>query len=100
MGCTKRHPIFVYISMTLHSHISPEPSEGLLLKILSRIALERRCLSIKHRLALFSFSLIVSVVAFMPAFKLTQTNLQESGFSQFLSMLVSDSATILIYWKN
>lgn len=82
------------------THLPPEMSDRLLSKIIGRIKEERRNLSIKQRLIIFSIGLTFSSLAFMPTFRLVQNDLQISAFGQFLSLLISDGATMLIYWKN
>lgn len=85
--------------MTANYHLI-EPPAGLLDRILSRIALERRLQRAKHRLVVFSIALLISIISFLPAFKLAQTSLRESGFSQFLSLLTTDWSIIMVYWQS
>jgi len=80
--------------------ISPEPPVGLFEKIMLRIREERRLLTIKRRLAVFSIGTVLSAAAFIPIFKSFQTELYKSGFLQFLSLAFSDFGIVASYWRN
>lgn len=69
-------------------------------KVLQRINKERGLLAIKRRLAFFSASLIISLVAFFPAINLIRAGLAESGFIQFFNLIFSDFGIIKMYWQN
>ncbi len=85
----------------LFSHLNPaEPPSGLFEKIIYRIREEQRGFAIKQRVAVFSFIMVASIVAFIPAFKLFQTDLSESGFLQFLSLALSDFGVVITYWHS
>lgn len=78
----------------------PEPPGDLFKKIMHRIHEERRLLIIKRRLVIFSISLIGSIVAFIPAFQTVKTGFIESGFTEYLSLLFSDTGIVVTYWQN
>ena len=78
----------------------PEPPKGLFNKIMARIQEERRLLTIKRRLMIFSLGAVGSAIAFIPALKMVQTGLYESGFMQFFSLIFSDFGTVVSYWQN
>lgn len=78
----------------------PEPPDGLLEKILRRIHGEQRLMIIRRRLTLIAVVLIGSATALIPAFRLMQTGLAESGFIQFASLLFSDSRAVIAYWQS
>lgn len=78
----------------------PEPPKGLFNKIMARIQEERRLLTIKRQLVIFSLGVAGSAIAFIPAFKMLQTGLYESGFLQFFSLIFSDFGTVISYWQN
>ncbi len=85
----------------LFSHLNPaEPPSGLFEKIMYRIREEQRVFAIKQRVAVFSVIMIASMIAFIPAFKLVQTDLSESGFLQFLSLVLSDFGVVITYWHS
>lgn len=85
----------------LFFHLNPaEPSAGLFEKIMRRIWEEQRISAIKQRVAVFSVIMLASMAAFIPAFKLFQTDLLESGFLQFLSLILSDFGTMITYWHS
>ncbi len=85
----------------LFSHLNPaEPPSGLFEKIIYRIREEQRDFAIKQRVAVFSFIMVASIVAFIPALKSVQTDLAESGFLQFLSLALSDFGVVVTYWHS
>ena len=85
----------------LFNHLqSPELPGGLLAKIIYRINEERRFLTIRRRIFLFSIGLVGSLVAFIPAFKMAKSGLIESGFTQFFSLLFSDAGIVIANWQS
>jgi len=76
-----------------------EPSKGLLEKIIKRIHKEERLLGLK-RTAIFSTTLIISVIGFFPAFSMLSTDLNQTGFLQFLSLTFSDWSIVATYWQT
>ncbi len=85
----------------LFSHLNPaEPPSGLFEKTMSRIREEQRVFAIKQRVAVFSVIMMASIAAFIPAFKLFQTDLSESGFLQFFSLALSDFGVVITYWHS
>jgi len=79
---------------------APEPPVGLLAKILERINQEKRLLTLKRRLAIFSAGLIGAIILFIPALKGVIAGFAESGFTQYFSLLFSDAEIVLAYWQN
>ncbi len=79
---------------------SSELPNGLLGKIMFRIREEKRLSSTRRRLAVFSISAIGSLVAFVPIFQMMQSEISNSGFVQFLSLIFSDFGTVMAYWQN
>ncbi len=77
-----------------------EMPEGLLDKILARIKREETLLALKKRLVIFSVSAIGSLIAFIPAFRLMQAELSQSGFTQFFSLIFSDTDVVLNVWTS
>ena len=76
-----------------------EPDQRLFYLIISRISLaEQRTARI--RLAILSFVSLASFVAIFPLFQHTSSQLAQSGFSQYFSLIFSDGAIISIYWKE
>jgi hypothetical protein len=78
----------------------PNPSADLFVKIMNRIDVERRRISIRRRFTIFSVGLIGSLIALTPVFKMMQKGFVESGFTKFFSLIFSDSAAILSYWHE
>ncbi len=77
-----------------------ELPEGILERIMVRIHAEQRFLTFKRRLAIFSFGLIGSGIAFIPTFKMVQAGFAESGFLQFFSLFFSDFGIVAVYWQS
>lgn len=61
---------------------------------------EQRLSAIKQRLVFFSAGVVVSLVAFIPIFKSAKAALFESGFLQFLSLIVTDFGVVATSWQN
>ena len=84
----------------LFSHLEAlEPTDDLLGKVLSRLDKER-FIVIRRRIALLSGFLVVLVLALVPAFKMVWDGINASGFTQFLSLLFSDSGVVMAYWQS
>lgn len=77
-----------------------EPPAGLFDKIMCRIEKERKILTLRRRIIIFSIGLVGSAIAFIPALAYVRTGLVESGFSAFFSLIFSDTEIVLVYWKN
>lgn len=92
--CTKGGAFFVFIYMRI------ELPEGILERIMARLKAEQRLLTIKRRLTIFSFGLIGSATAFIPAYKMAQLEISNSGFLQFFSLLFSDFGIVVVYWQS
>lgn len=85
----------------LFSHFNPpEPPEDLLGKVMSSINEERKMISLKRRIIIFSLGLACSIVVAIPAFKMARTGFTESGFLSYFYLLFSDTEIVMIYWKN
>jgi len=79
---------------------APDPPNELLGKIMKRIDQEKRLLTLRRRLFLFSTGLIGAIVLFIPALKGVISGFTQSGFSQYFSLLFSDAEIVLAYWQN
>jgi len=79
---------------------TPNPPDDLLGKIMKRISEEKRLLTLKRRLVIFSAGLIGAIVLFIPALKGVISGFAESGFTQYFSLLFSDAEIVLVYWQN
>lgn len=77
-----------------------EAPDGLFDKIMGRLQKERKILTLKRRLAIFSLGAILSALGLIPAYQTLQASLAESGFFQFFSLIFSDSQIISAYWQN
>ncbi|MFA5076107.1 MAG: hypothetical protein WC480_01680 [Patescibacteria group bacterium] len=85
----------------LFAHLeSIEPPANLLDKIMRRISSKHSLAAIKWRLAIVSVAVISSIIALVPASKMVQTSLAESGFLQFFSLLFSDFQVVTAYWQS
>ena len=76
-----------------------EPPAGLLEKIIKRIHKEERLL-VFRKIALFSTTLIGSIIAFFPTFKMLMFDFNQSGFLNFFSLMFSDFSTVSTYWQS
>lgn len=85
----------------LFAHLTPvAPPENLFFKIMQGIKKEQRLSAVKQRLIFFSSGVVVSLVAFIPIFRSAKTALFESGFLQFLSLIVTDFGAVAASWQN
>ncbi len=73
--------------------------KGLFERIMGRIHNEERFLIIR-RTVLFSLSAIVSFSGFVFAVKMLLTDIYQSGFLYFFSLLFSDFSVVMSYWRN
>jgi hypothetical protein len=78
----------------------PEPPAGLFGRVMSRIGEERRLSAARRRFAVFSFVFLAAGAALVPAFRMLQTGLSESGFTEFFSLVFSDSGAVFAYWRS
>ncbi|MFA5124414.1 MAG: hypothetical protein WC473_01120 [Patescibacteria group bacterium] len=81
------------------SYHSPEPSEELLNEIVFGLNREQAKRA-KRRLAIFSLTLVASLVAVVPALRLIWQDISQSGFTDFISLFFSDPDMALAYWQN
>lgn len=76
-----------------------EPPVRLLGKIVSTIRLEREKIEKRKFFAGIAF-FAVSIFTFIPAIKYFISEITQSGFSEYFSLLFSDAGTISMYWKE
>lgn len=69
-------------------------------KIMARIHKEEKMLVIKRRIVLFSLSILFSGAAIMPIFNMVWKGFIESGFFKFLSLIISDTGIVILYWQE
>ncbi len=69
-------------------------------KIMLRIALEKKKIAIKRKIAVFSVILGVSFLGLIPAVRGAYSGFANSGISPLFSLLFSDTSIVLSYWKN
>lgn len=99
------HPFVVLIYMredykTMPSEFNQiDPPSDLSEKIMSRLRIEKRRLTVKRRIFIFFLTTIVSITLFIPAFKELQLSVNESGFWQFSSLFFSDFKIVLTNWQ-
>ena len=77
-----------------------EPPGGLLQRIMARIQYERRLMSLKKRIIIFSLTLIISLAAVIFISKTTISAATTSGFTSFFSLIFSDLRIVLINWQS
>ncbi len=88
-----------YINM-IKSRNNIEPPNGLYEKIITRIHKERRLLTIRNRIFIFSVGLLGSLAAFWPAYRAVKIEFLQSGFFQFVSLMFSDFSVVATHWQN
>jgi len=76
-----------------------EPPAGLFDKILNRIRKEQRLLALR-RIVIFSVLFFGSIVAIIPSFSTLSSDVRQTGFLQFFSLIFSDFSLVSAYWKN
>lgn len=79
---------------------APKPPARLCQKIMRRIEMEENLMIAKRKLVLFSMMLMASVVSLFPFFQMARTELMESGFTDYLSLLFSDFGEITRSWQS
>ena len=77
-----------------------EPPGGLLQRIMARIQYERRLMSLKKRIIIFSLTLIISLAAVIFISKMTMSVATASGFTSFFSLIFSDLRIVLVNWQS
>jgi len=76
-----------------------QPPKGLFEKILKRIHKEERLLVLR-KVIIFSFILLGSLAGFAPSLKMLISDLDNSRFINFFSLIFSDFSTVATYWQN
>jgi hypothetical protein len=77
-----------------------EPPGGLLDKVILRVSLERQPRTTKARIVVFGALSLFSLAAFVPAWSELQSELSQSGFLHFASLLFSDLHAVAVYWRE
>ncbi|MEK7576311.1 MAG: hypothetical protein AAB482_01315 [Patescibacteria group bacterium] len=76
-----------------------EPPEGLYHRILARIA-RARLRAARIRLGFLSMTIVGSLAALIPALQYTLQEFTQSGFYQYLSLVLSDGGTLFAHWHE
>lgn len=85
----------------LFTHIKPaEPPEGLFDKIILAIKREQELRQTKRLLFSFLFLLVVSFITTPLSLTMFLNQVENSGFSYFISAAVSDFGTFLLMWQD
>ena len=69
-------------------------------KIMLRIGIEQKAISIKRKVVIFSVMLAVSFAGLIPAVKVAYSGFTTSGFTQLFSLIFSDTAAVMGFWQN
>jgi len=85
--------------MSMRKNYFIDPPEGLFKRITECIHKKQCVLDARHRI-IFSVLLVASAVSFLPALKLLQADLSESGFLSFFSLLFSDFFALASAWQS
>ena len=72
---------------------------GLYERIAARIEYEKMRIA-RIRLILFSGAVFGSCIVLIPAFRYAAQDFYQSGFYQYFSLLLSDRAIVMTYWKD
>ncbi len=84
----------------LFAHVRhKEPPKGLYQAIIGRISIEASTQA-RRRSYLFGALSVISLGAFIPALQYAVSGLSQSGLNNYLSLLLSDGQTMLLYWKD
>ena len=76
-----------------------DPPPGLMSAILARIDQKERQTA-QVRVVAFSVVSLISIAALVPAINYFAGDFNQSGFSQYFSLLFTDGGTAMIYWKD
>jgi hypothetical protein len=76
-----------------------EPPTGLADRIMESIRYKQRVIAFK-KTALFSFTFLASLIAVMPAFSWLHSDIANSGFLSFSSLIFSDFSIVVRYWQS
>lgn len=81
-------------------HLTPvEPGGDFCEAVLLRVhAIERR--TARLRFMVLGSMTLASILALVPAYRFAATEFTQTGFREYLSVLFSDSATVLSYWHE
>jgi len=69
-------------------------------KIIIKIQKEKKVKKIKRKMYFWSVIFALSLGAFAPTIIFIKNSLAHTGFVQYVSLLFSDTAIILSYWKS
>jgi hypothetical protein len=78
-----------------NTHVKMEPRAGLLDRIMAAIYDEQRFRRARVRVISFGLVALIALIAFIPAWRELQTEVTESGFQAYVSLLGSDTSVIL-----
>ena len=77
----------------------PEPSPELYQNIINRLKREQKKAAVLRAMLFLFLSTLAGVCIIFVAYLLIQA-LQQSGFTQIISLIFSDSQTVALYWQN
>jgi len=77
-----------------------EPPAELLDRVLLSISKKATGRALWIGALIYGFLSLVAIVAIVPSWLITQSEMHQSGFSQFLSLLLSDTNTVMVFWKE
>jgi hypothetical protein len=77
-----------------------EPRAGLLDKVLLSISKETVSRALWAKTVVSGIISLAAIVAIIPSWLITRSEIYQSGFSQFLSLLMSDTNTVMAFWKE
>lgn len=77
-----------------------EPSKELFFAIMQKIGRAHRIKILRARFLLFGTISLLAIVAFVPAMRLFYSDINESGFYEFVSLAFSDTEIVMAYWQD
>ncbi len=73
---------------------------GLLEQIMLRIDAERKTIAMRRRFVLAAISFLAFSASAIPVWKYFQTNITQSGFSQYLTLIFYDFKIVTANWQD
>jgi len=85
---------------TLHSVLSTTPvPQGLYEAVLAKVA-AARIRAARIRAGAFGLIATISAIALVPVIEYTADQLYKSGFYDYVSLVLSDRADVVLYWRE
>jgi len=73
---------------------------GLFEKVMRRIELEKKAQILRRYFIFTSVSFVAALILIFPAWRAFRSNIAQTGFNQYISLLFLDSKTVLANWQD